>query len=108
MSSEQIKGGRGRHFPTHHVAAAGSVQLGAAKPLCALAPQLDALRLKYVELRNASTSPVREEVEQCLAQLEELMPVVWACQDVGAVVLAVEMEMRRVHIIEALNSGTEL
>lgn len=64
------------------------------------------LQSRYLVVKSVSGSPLRDDLELCLAELDALI----AIAEVAPVVtyLHFEMEERRIMIIDALQSGFEL
>lgn len=66
------------------------------------------LLLRYSLVRSASSSPLRDDLDLCLAELDEL--IAFACTESQTYLtyLHFEMEERRRMVIQALQSGFEV
>lgn len=66
------------------------------------------LRSRYSAVRSASSSPLRDDLDRCLAELDALIAIARAESEGVVTYLHFEMEERRTMIIDALQSGFEL
>lgn len=69
---------------------------------------LSALDPLFKEIKCASTSPVRTEVENCLDRMDVLFPALLDCTDPGAEVFRLQWTRRRASVALALGDGTEV
>lgn len=66
------------------------------------------LRQTFDEIRTASTSPVRTELENCLDRLDLLFPAVLDCAEAGMEQLRLQWFDRRTWVARALVDGSEV
>ncbi len=69
---------------------------------------LEGLEWEYAILKSVSNSPMRDDLDRCLDDLDRLLPTALATLAVSGTSLAVEMSHRREIILAALSSGYEI
>ncbi len=63
---------------------------------------------RYRFIKAMSNSPVRADLERCLADLDELIGLVRGAHDPARSALVLEMDERRRQVLAALGFGSEI
>ena len=87
----------------------GEVGQGADEPFGeAAAGEADDILRRYLLIKSLSCSPLRDDLELCLAELDALIATARVAWAPVMNYLDFEMEERRLKVIDALQSGYEL
>lgn len=82
--------------------------LTSARPERCKVETVDSIAERYRVIRESSNSPLLTDQECCLEALEALLSSIWASTESGTGALALEMEERRLKLMNAMQTGTEM